>query len=205
MRLHWNGCGLILHELCHIIHQFALPGGLHNPTVKKLHSHCRMSGKFDRVLRRDWAGRDIDYDIAYATVNHKEFFAEISVAFLCDHYHYLDRQSKTMAYSSPPLLLPTLIQAMQKKNLDYHQSPTYKACQYWNDNQSHHKNSSLSQWLMNRNVPSLPHCNKFFPFTRGQLQQFDPPLMKAFEELWEFISDWEDESNEPNCFFAICS
>ena len=28
MRLHWNGCGLLLHELCHLIHQLALVQGL---------------------------------------------------------------------------------------------------------------------------------------------------------------------------------
>ena len=25
MRLHWNGCGLLLHEYCHLIHQCCLP------------------------------------------------------------------------------------------------------------------------------------------------------------------------------------
>lgn len=64
MRLHWNGCGLILHELCHLIHQFAL--GLHNPSVKEAYQKAKRSEKYEQVLRRDWAGLTIDCDLAYA-------------------------------------------------------------------------------------------------------------------------------------------
>ena len=32
-QMHWNGCGLILHELCHVLHQQVLPGGLDNEHV----------------------------------------------------------------------------------------------------------------------------------------------------------------------------
>eukprot|EP00553_Chaetoceros_curvisetus_P000916 CAMPEP_0204629780 /NCGR_PEP_ID=MMETSP0717-20131115/18902_1 /ASSEMBLY_ACC=CAM_ASM_000666 /TAXON_ID=230516 /ORGANISM="Chaetoceros curvisetus" /LENGTH=119 /DNA_ID=CAMNT_0051646821 /DNA_START=1 /DNA_END=360 /DNA_ORIENTATION=+ len=36
------------------------------------------------------------------------------------------------------------------------------------------------------------HCNKFFPFTHGQLQSFDPETYSVFQELWAEIAQWED-------------
>lgn len=63
MRLHWNGCGLLLHELCHLIHQFALVQGLENPTVQHWYHVARQSGLYEHCLRRDWAGQDEDYDM----------------------------------------------------------------------------------------------------------------------------------------------
>ena len=63
MRLHWNGCGLLLHEICHLIHQFVLEDGLFNETVKDVYSKARESGLYEKVLRRDWAGYDEDYDM----------------------------------------------------------------------------------------------------------------------------------------------
>jgi hypothetical protein len=86
MRLHWNGCGLILHELCHLIHQLVLEDGLGNKMVLDAFGNALESGLYDEVLRRDWAFEEEEMDAAYATINHKEFFAEISVAFLSRGY-----------------------------------------------------------------------------------------------------------------------
>lgn len=58
MRLHWNGCGLLLHELCHLIHQMTLPKGLDNKVIKQLFLEATNSEMYDNVLRRDWAGMD---------------------------------------------------------------------------------------------------------------------------------------------------
>ena len=61
MRLHWNGCGLLLHEICHLIHQFCL--GLDSPQVQNLYEQARTSGLYENVLRRDWAGCTEDSDM----------------------------------------------------------------------------------------------------------------------------------------------
>ena len=61
MRLHWNGCGLLLHEFCHLVHQSVLD--LDNETVKDLYETARYSERYDKTLRRDWAGLDEDYDM----------------------------------------------------------------------------------------------------------------------------------------------
>jgi hypothetical protein len=51
MRLHWNGCGLLLHEFCHLIHQFTLVDSLENATVIKAFESATNSGLYDSVLR----------------------------------------------------------------------------------------------------------------------------------------------------------
>ena len=63
MRLHWNGCGLLLHELCHLIHQFAVPNGLANSKIIDLYHSAKESGLYDEVLRRDWAGLEEETDM----------------------------------------------------------------------------------------------------------------------------------------------
>ena len=80
MRLHWNGCGLILHEFCHLIHQFCL--GLDCEKVEELYTEACTSGRYDKTLRRDWAGRNEDWDMAYALVDFKEFFAEMTESYV---------------------------------------------------------------------------------------------------------------------------
>jgi hypothetical protein len=63
MRLHWNGCGLLLHELCHLIHQFALEDGLYNEVVLNTFKIACESGLYEETLRRDWAGLEEDSDM----------------------------------------------------------------------------------------------------------------------------------------------
>ena len=50
-RLYWNGCGLMLHELCHLIHQLILPDGLENSQIKSAYECAMRSGIYEEVLR----------------------------------------------------------------------------------------------------------------------------------------------------------
>ena len=36
------------------------------------------------------------------------------------------------------------------------------------------------------------HCNKFYPFTRGQLQYYDPDLFDGIQNLWREIAQLGD-------------
>ncbi len=69
-----------LHELAHAYHDRVLPGGFDNPELKRAHARASASKTYDRVARRDEAGR-VHQDRAYALVNPMEFFAETSEAF----------------------------------------------------------------------------------------------------------------------------
>jgi len=182
MRLHYNGSGLILHELCHIIHQKVLPGGLRNAMVIEIHKIAKQTGKYSKVLRRDWADRSVDTDKAYCIVNHKEFFAEISVAFLADFYHDLDDAGDTtvMAECSPPFISPGLVD-----RIEHHQT-----LESWSTRSFINK----CRVMMARrdSVILRHHCSQFFPFTRGQLRRYDPRVFKCFMTLWGFIERWED-------------
>lgn len=50
-RNHWNGCGLLLHEFCHLIHQIVLLHGLDNENVKIMYAMALETGKYEEVLR----------------------------------------------------------------------------------------------------------------------------------------------------------
>jgi hypothetical protein len=317
MRLHWNGSGLLLHELCHLIHQCCLEDGLENKTVESLYERADASGKYEKVLRRDWAGKtkatnantttnattpiaaDIlerrsepepttpleegktkqpaDSDLAYAMVDAKEFFAELSVAYFCNAYRSLDKADpNTMETCSPPLLHQDAtrrieILMLQRQLECQHQlecqrdSSHYQPDDYYTENyyralggreyqsirndsnnastiddknsccwapfqpltqfvrsiapqqplflSSNNCNngksivdggiSQLSQWrkmadpvfrerATSRNCSNISHCNKFYPFTRGQLKHHDPELFVNLRDLWREIAMWED-------------
>ena len=168
----------MLHELCHIIHQTTLPGGLSNMLVVEMHKIAKMSGKYARVLRRDWALKEVDTDVAYCTLDHKEFFAEISVSYLSDFYHDVDGAGTVdMTKCSPPFVSPVVLGRMQEKQQESCHQPV-KSIVEWRD---------LAKFGR-----GLPHCNKFFPFTKGQLRRYDPRVYKCFTKLWQFIESWED-------------
>ncbi|KAL3800541.1 hypothetical protein ACHAW5_002000 [Stephanodiscus triporus] len=171
MRLHYNCSGLILHEICHIIHQHVLPGGLGNAMIIELHEISEQCGKYAKVLRRDWALKDVDTDMAYCILNHKEFFAEISVAFLADFYQDVGAGTTIMAKCSPPFVSPAIIERIRQQS-----SVSMRSCV---------SGTRLS-------IMVVPHCAKFFPFTRSQLRRYDPRVFKSFVKLWQFIEDWED-------------
>lgn len=307
MRLHWNGSGLLLHELCHVIHQCCLEDGLVNRTVEALYETADMSGNYETVLRRDWAGKTkttstkttmttaecSDSDLAYAMVDPKEFFAELSVAYFCDSYRSLDNADPTvMEACSPPLLHPVATErirllVMQRNRarvaaaaaakeihsnegnnntleinytehrydvidegnryqqligIDGDNNPSnaiWKDCHnnvdgtnecFWgpfqkrltlvlknlahkqpllsgiiNDDESYYyeDDPQLSLWLkltnpnfrdnaMSNNCATIRHCNKFYPFTKGQLKHHDRELFDKMRNLWREIALWED-------------
>lgn len=172
IRAHYNGGGLMLHELCHIIHQKVLPGGLENTMVREIHKVAQESNKYKSVLRRDWALKEVETDMAYCIVNHKEFFAEISTTFLAHFYHEKDGAgSQDMLRCSPPFLSAAVIERIADSCGD----------------------GSLGKYqIIDDTNQVIPHCNKFFPFTKGQLRLYDPRVYKCFEKLWQIIECWED-------------
>lgn len=176
IRAHYNGGGLMLHELCHIIHQKVLPGGLGNPMVSEIHKVAKESNKYSTVLRRDWALKEIETDMAYCIVNHKEFFAEISTTFLADFYHEVDGAASTdMKKCSPPFISNEVIERIVDSCGD----------------------GSLGKYQILQDANEiLPHCNKFFPFTKGQLRLYDPRVYKCFEKIWQYIEGWEDKDTK---------
>jgi hypothetical protein len=191
LRLHYNGCGLILHELCHIIHQKTLPGGLNNMLVFEMHKIAEESGRYQRVLRRDWALKQVDTDVAYCTLNHKEFFAEISVSYLSDFYHDVDGAgTRDMLKCSPPFVSPVIIERMQQQQQQQQQK----------QGNIHENEKSLVEWRdLTKLGRCLPHCNKFFPFTKGQLRRYDPRVYKCFAKLWQYIESWQDADRRCKC------
>lgn len=214
MRLHWNGSGLLLHELCHLIHQHCLEGGLDHKMVERLYQQAKASGKYENVLRRDWAGMEEDYDLAYAMVDKKEFFAEISVAFLCHGYTHLNKKDcNNMEECCPPLLHPTVMERV----LTMHGLVEHSLEDDCNNHCSDVQSCGWSlPWGILRRRPqpkirmvdpifaeaatsrcciNVDHCNKFYPFTRGQLQHYDRDVFRGIRDVWKEISMWEDPKN----------
>jgi hypothetical protein len=221
MRLHWNGCGLLLHEFCHLIHQFCL--GLDHPEVEQLYVEAYKSGRYEETLRRDWAGKDEDFDMAYAMVDFKEFFAEMSVTYLSNGYHDLDRANKAvMENCCPPLLEPIVTKRILRKH-DFEHKPyrdeSNDTCSFW----SSLFRKDRSPFLLSRgSVPELRmidpiwqeaaigrgcrdiiHSNKFYPFTRGQLKHHDPTLYIAMCNLWNEIAMYDDPEEELSCCLKL--
>ena len=288
MRLHWNGSGLLLHEFCHLIHQCCLEDGLENHEVEVLYEKADASGNYQKVLRRDWAGKStrttaatmkrtststsldqdqeqfLDSDLAYAMVDPKEFFAELSVAYFSNAYRSLDRADpKIMEACSPPLLHPVVAKrienlVLQRKRERLSNNSTesfhgytsggnvYHSLENTDGDAIHHpermdniddfccfapflpvkrcvknlrrrgrlflalqngdendEDPQLARWqtltdpvfretAMSRNCANIYHCNKFYPFTRGQLKHHDPELFENLRDLWREISRWED-------------
>ena len=218
MRLHWNGAGLICHEFCHLIHQFALKDGLCNARILHAHLAAKHSGQYDRTLRRDWAGQDRDYDHAYAMVNHKEFWSEFSTTYLCDSYEDLDKGDKTMMdQCSPPLMEPIVLERVRQRPLQITLSeakgsirgiPKRQINSISSDTTMHNKEEKpaalrflhfLIQFcrpkIALRRWPVQP-CNKFYPFTRGQLREHDLDTFVVVRDLWREIECWEDPKDD---------
>ena len=191
MRLHWNGPGLFLHEMCHLIHQFALVNGLANDAVQKGYGLARVSGLYDTVRRRDWAGNARDFDLAYAMVDCKEWFAEMSVTYWSQGYRHLDKKDKNQVLlSSPPFMEPSVVDRIQK----IAPSDTSSAV-----NGLPPKDGGFFKRILHHLLPiqaehssKLGHCNKFYPYTRGQLEYHDPATFRTLEALWEEIAAWKD-------------
>lgn len=212
MRLHWNGCGLLLHEFCHLIHQFCL--GLDHPVVERLYTEAYKSGMYENVLRRDWAGKEEDYDMAYAMVDFKEFFAEMSVTFLCDGYHELDTANTSiMEECCPPLIEPNVTKQVLRKNRieDNPYKSTgngalWSVIPLWGTQSVPRIRIVDPLWqeaAIGRGCRDVMHCNKFYPFTRGQLRHYDPVLFSALRDLWNEINMYDDPETEQPCCLKI--
>lgn len=193
-RMHWNGCGLLLHELTHLIHQIVL--GLDCEEVLAIFGDALDSHLYDEVFRRDWAFLDCEVDAHYGTINFKEFFAEISVAYLSRGYSHLDHASIDMGIDScSPLFMDKNVLERRKKRSKFANESKIK-----ND-----LSDNIMTWCKNillLNGQQEPPCNKFYPFTHGQLKHFDSHTFKVFDKLWKKIESWEDPLYETNtgCF-----
>jgi hypothetical protein len=44
-----------------------------------------------------------------------------------------------------------------------------------------------------------PPCNKFYPFTKGQLREYDSELYQVMSDLWKEIEQWEDPDEHYSC------
>lgn len=206
MRLHWNGCGLLLHEFCHLIHQFCL--GLDHPVVEQFYVEAYKSGRYEETLRRDWAGKAQDFDMAYAMVDLKEFFAEMSVTYLSNGYTDLDKSNKfVMEDCCPPLLEPVVTKRVSRKHgledNPYHDESSDDKCSFLSILRRRKAVPKLRMldpiWqeaAIGRGCRDITHCNKFYPFTRGQLKYHDPALYIAMRNLWNEIAMYDDPEEE---------
>ena len=176
MRHHWNGCGLILHELCHLIHQVVL--GLDCSVVMDAYKRAEQSGQYQSVLRRDWAGKEQQRDLSYSMVDHKEFFAEFSVTYLARCYRELDaKDGRSMMDCCPPLTEPSVL-----ARLGIHEQPL-----------------TTLERLSKRLFGGPSFCNKFYPFTNGQLRHYDPTVYREMEMFWTRIEAWNDPKSTQTC------
>lgn len=187
MRWHWNGSGLLLHELCHILHQFCF--GLDDARIEDAYEVAKKSGRYATTLRRDWAGFDDgDTDMAYALVNPKEFFAELSVAYWSQGYDndvVSNDGCVNIGKVSPPFTAPDVIARLDPTECSIADRSLFLKKSTW--------------WGTTVGLP--PHCNKFYPFTRRQFQELDPELFDTFHSLWEEIANWKDDASEkPRCW-----
>lgn len=182
MRAHWNGCGLLLHELCHLIHQSVF--GLECHVIQRLYQTALTSQLYDHVLRRDWMHRATGAtDQAYATLDHKEFFAEMSVTYWATGYTELDEADCNDIHAcSPPIMehMESLDARLGDK-----ESLWTVAWRWWLDVCS----------VPSATYTSLKHCNKFYPFTRGQLKTYDVALERAMALLWQQVAQWKDKGD----------
>lgn len=156
-------------------------------------------------------------------VNHKEFFSELSVTFLADAYHEYDEERMQMESCCPPLMAPTVVERVRGKSKEYsvfcvdegsvHSDSSLApliAPEKSLDGVVSNENrpvvdSFLGVWqLLERRESELmrtkvPHCNKFYPFTKGQFKRHDPELYAVYADLWSQIEAWRDRENETCC------
>ena len=154
----------------------------------------RQSKRYECVLRRDWAGLEVVNDLHYCTVNHKEMWAELSVAYLADGYLYVKSAEQGASETSvvdysPPFMSRAVLERLSV-------SPA----------SSRARNNGIVSRIMRifgRRENMLP-CSKFYPFTRGQLEVYDPYMFGEMAYLWQIIagSEVDDEftASQKNCW-----
>ena len=63
-------------------------------------------------------------------------------------------------------------------------------------------NPVIQETAISRRCLDTKHCNKFYPFTRGQLKAYDFDTYQAFQQLYEEMVMWDDpEDVRHNCRF----
>jgi len=75
----WGRGGLMLHELSHAYHHRMLPDGYDNKEILACYKQAMKEGLYDKVKVHGTQGPEAK---AYACTNDKEYFAELSTAFL---------------------------------------------------------------------------------------------------------------------------
>lgn len=76
---YWGPGGLMLHEFCHAYHHRMLPDGYENKEILTCYEQAMKEGLYDMVKVHGPQGPEAT---AYACTNDKEYFAELSTAFL---------------------------------------------------------------------------------------------------------------------------
>jgi hypothetical protein len=147
-------------------------------------------------------------------VDQKEFFAEMSVSFFSNGYHKLSKADKTIMEScSPPLLQPDVfVRVLRNYGIkDPLERPEESICSFllYSRRQPKPKLGHVDPIFQERAISTgcraIVHCNKFYPFTRGQLKHNDPDLFRAMQELWREIACWEDPEagTRTRCAFPL--
>ena len=134
----------------------------------------------------------------------QEFFAEMSVTYLSNGYRKLDKADKAVMESCcPPLIEPNVTDRFLRKygvgdpiDRDGH------CCKLLASQPSPKMrivNPELQETALQRSCLGLHHCNKFYPFTRGQLKHHDHVVYEAMKDLWHEITLWDDEEDDRVC------
>ena len=207
--------------------------------------------------------------LAYAMLDYKEFFAEMSVTYLCDYYDNLDLQDRagmSMEACCPPLIEPNtatrVIEQYSNRNTnlennnnlmddretydnstnndnkeeeggfenhfwfniaeeDGHDQSRHRSrigcCRLWflprSTRQPYQHSNSIppnfssrmidpifQEIALHRNCLDVKHCNKFYPFTRKQLQYHDPDTFNIIKRVWnDDIAEWVDRNDQRLC------
>jgi hypothetical protein len=190
MRRHWNGAGgLLLHEYCHLIHQHVF--GLDDLRIQRLYAVAVASKRYECVPRRDWTDRPQSTDMGYCLVDHKEFFAELSVTFWSRGYVELDAADHDDILACSPPLLDEAVQrerVMAQRVRGHNGNGSTTPCTPLLAAPDHAAVAAVAA----RTTVTTTHCNKFYPFTSGQFRHCDPAMYEEFAALWQMIADWTD-------------
>lgn len=79
---------MVLHELCHLYHDQALPGGFENPDVKAAYNHAKNAGMYRNTPYRLDSKTKYNIDVAYAMNDQMEYFSEICEAYWGENDYY---------------------------------------------------------------------------------------------------------------------
>jgi len=138
--------------------------------------------------------------MAYAMVDWKEFFAEMSVTYFSQSYCELTRGDRyVMERCSPPLCEPTVLNRIREKQRALGMKGPSRLELSYPDTSYCFRPFKFIEIFTQPINRELSHCNKFYPFTRSQLQLHDPGTFKEIDALWKEIANWDDPMTEPVC------